>query len=175
MADATSSSRKRRTREHVIADLSVNHVERQALLCGFSVERRVHDYGVDLVLLTYTDQGVEESGEILLQVKSTESASTVAKGRFVSVRIERAHLRAWLAEPMPVILVVYDVSRDRAYWLYVQGAFSGGRRFKAATGSKRVSMRIPATQVLDPNAIARFRDFKAAIVAQFERIIHEHG
>jgi hypothetical protein len=27
--------RKRRTREHVIADLAVNHVERHALLCGF--------------------------------------------------------------------------------------------------------------------------------------------
>jgi hypothetical protein len=26
---------KRRTRAHVLADLSANHVERQALLCGF--------------------------------------------------------------------------------------------------------------------------------------------
>ncbi len=25
---------KTRTREHVLADLSINHVERQALLCG---------------------------------------------------------------------------------------------------------------------------------------------
>jgi hypothetical protein len=41
--------RKRRTREHVIADLSVNHVERQALLCGFSVERIRVDYGIDLI------------------------------------------------------------------------------------------------------------------------------
>ncbi len=38
---------KRRTREHVIADLSTNHVERHALLCGLSVERRVHDCGAD--------------------------------------------------------------------------------------------------------------------------------
>lgn len=29
--------RKRRTREHVIADLSVNHVERLVLLCGWTV------------------------------------------------------------------------------------------------------------------------------------------
>jgi hypothetical protein len=35
--------KKRRTREHVIADLSANHVERHALLCGYSVERHVHE------------------------------------------------------------------------------------------------------------------------------------
>jgi hypothetical protein len=35
---------KTRTREHVLADLSINHVERQVLLCGFSVDRVQHDY-----------------------------------------------------------------------------------------------------------------------------------
>src|SRR5438105_586468 len=44
---ATSVStgpRKRRTREHVIADLSVNHVERFVLRCGWTTERTRHDY-----------------------------------------------------------------------------------------------------------------------------------
>jgi hypothetical protein len=41
--------RKVRTREHIIADLAINHVERQVLLCGYSVERIEHDYGIDLV------------------------------------------------------------------------------------------------------------------------------
>ena len=31
---------KRRTREHVIADLSVNHVERLVLRSGWTVERK---------------------------------------------------------------------------------------------------------------------------------------
>jgi|GEM_PF-2778555 len=31
---------KRRTREHVIADLSVNYFERPALLCGYTVDER---------------------------------------------------------------------------------------------------------------------------------------
>jgi len=35
------TARKRRTREHVISDLSVNHVERQAL-CGYTIERMAH-------------------------------------------------------------------------------------------------------------------------------------
>jgi hypothetical protein len=35
--------RKTRTREHVIADLAVNHVERQVLLGGGTVERVARD------------------------------------------------------------------------------------------------------------------------------------
>ena len=44
--------RKRRTRSHIIADFSANFVEKQALICGYSVERIIHDYGVDLLLYT---------------------------------------------------------------------------------------------------------------------------
>jgi hypothetical protein len=49
----TSLTRKTRTREHVIADLSINHVERQLLLCGCSVERVYHDYGYDLTMTSF--------------------------------------------------------------------------------------------------------------------------
>jgi hypothetical protein len=45
--------RKRRTREHVLADLSVHHVEGPILRCGFAAERVRHDYGVDLYMTTY--------------------------------------------------------------------------------------------------------------------------
>jgi hypothetical protein len=64
--------KKTRTREHVIADLGVNHVERQVLLCGFSVERIEHDYGVDLLVFTYNAGGEVENGEIRLQIKATD-------------------------------------------------------------------------------------------------------
>ena len=40
---------KLRPRSHVIADLSVNFVERFALNCGFSVERFGSDYGYDFI------------------------------------------------------------------------------------------------------------------------------
>jgi len=33
---------------HVLADLGMNHVERQVLLCGYSVDRVDQDYGYDL-------------------------------------------------------------------------------------------------------------------------------
>ena len=39
---------KLRTRSHIIADLSVNHVERFVILEGHSCERFEKDYGYDL-------------------------------------------------------------------------------------------------------------------------------
>ncbi len=65
--------KKRRTREHVIADLSINHVERQALLAGFAVQRIVRDYGIDLFLATYDHSGSVENGEIRVQLKATDA------------------------------------------------------------------------------------------------------
>jgi len=59
-----TASRKRRTREHVIADLSINHVERFALEAGFTVQRNEHDYGHDLEITTFNEQGELEHGLI---------------------------------------------------------------------------------------------------------------
>jgi len=42
-------NRKRRTREHIIADLGVNHVEKCILECGWTVQRFSPDYGLDLL------------------------------------------------------------------------------------------------------------------------------
>ena len=44
----------------VIADLAVNHVERQVLLCGFTIERIVHDYGIDVLMFTFDRNGETE-------------------------------------------------------------------------------------------------------------------
>src|SRR5271156_5006203 len=93
---------KHRTRQHVIADLSVNHVERHALLCGYSVERRVHDYGIDLTIVTYDQDGNVENGRVLVQLKATDHLKLVADGELVACRIERVDLRVWLHEPRPV-------------------------------------------------------------------------
>jgi hypothetical protein len=50
MTRRSATERKRRTREHVLADLSANYVEKQALLCWFTVERVRLDYGIDLIM-----------------------------------------------------------------------------------------------------------------------------
>ena len=67
-----SLPRKRRTREHIIADLSVNHVERHVLLCGYVIERIRHDYGIDVAIYTFNKKGEVEDDRILVQLKATD-------------------------------------------------------------------------------------------------------
>src|SRR5438552_8139828 len=101
-------ARKKRTRGHIIADLSAHHVEGPILRCGFTAERVVHDYGVDLYMTTYTAQGEVENDVVLFQLKGTDRLLRTPNGSEVVFRLDRADLDWWLAETFPVILVVYD-------------------------------------------------------------------
>ncbi len=95
---------KLRTREHVLADLSVNFVERQIFLRGFAVNRLFTDYGIDLGMLTFTDGGEVENGHVLFQVKATDSLVILKGGKTITFRIEVADLKWWQDEWAPVIL-----------------------------------------------------------------------
>jgi hypothetical protein len=165
--------KKRRTREHVIADLSANHVERHALLCGYSLERRAHDYGIDLVITTYDQLGNVENGEILVQLKATDHLKLVSRGQMVACRIERADLRTWLHEPMPVILVVYDAASDSAYWLYVQQHFQQRPRFNPQRGAANVRVRIDKTNGVNAAAMQYFARCRDQLLAQMEGLRHD--
>ena len=103
---------KMRTRAHVLADISVNHVERQVLLCGFSVDRVQHDYGYDLTMATFSDAGEYEPGNVYIQVKATDRLPQLAQGKTIAWSVSRRDLKLWLAETYPVILVVYDGERS---------------------------------------------------------------
>ncbi len=166
--------KKRRTREHVIADLSANHVERYALLCGFSVERRVHDYGIDLTIATYDEQGNVEPGAVLVQLKATDHLRWVARRQMVACRIERADLRAWLQEPWPVILVLYDATTDTAFWLYIQEDFQQKPRFNPNRGSASVTIRIPRANVVGAAAMQHLAHCRDRILAQMKGLVHSH-
>jgi hypothetical protein len=67
------ANRKRRTREHIIADLSVNHVERFILQCGWTAQRISPDYGIDLIMETFDTRGRIENGAVKFQLKATDS------------------------------------------------------------------------------------------------------
>jgi hypothetical protein len=107
--------RKRRTREHVIADLSVNHVERLVLRCGWTVERTRYDYGIDLDMHTYNRDGEVENGKILFQLKATDTPKRSADGTGIPVRLEWRDLLFWVNELEPVILILYYAPEDKAY------------------------------------------------------------
>ncbi|MBI1915007.1 MAG: DUF4365 domain-containing protein [Planctomycetes bacterium] len=166
--------KKRRTREHVIADLSVNHVERHALLCGGSVERIEHDYGIDLLIATYDREGERENGEIRLQVKATDHPRLVSGGKSIAVRVDSKDFRHWLLEPMPVILVIYDAKADVAHWLYVQAYFESLRQIDLDKEKGRLTIHIPRENVINPASFGKFAEFRDTILAQLRRVVR-HG
>jgi hypothetical protein len=164
-------ARKKRTREHIIADLAVHHVEGPILRCGFTAECMVHDYGLDLYMTTDDGAGEAESDWVLFQVKATDRLTRAADGATVTFRVERPDLNRWMAETYPVILVVYDARADVGYWLYVQAHFASGR--VRAGASRTVTVHIPVANVLDEAAIRRFAAAKAAVQTQTRGVRHE--
>jgi hypothetical protein len=66
--------------------------ERQALLCGFAVERSVHDYGIDVSIHTFNQLGEVENGEILVQIKGSDRVRWLAGDHYLSFRVERVDL-----------------------------------------------------------------------------------
>jgi hypothetical protein len=167
--------RKRRTREHVLADLSANYVEKQALLCGFAVDHVRPDYGIDLMVRTFNRGGEAENGWILFQLKATDRVTVVENGRAVTCRVERADLRHWLNESHPVILALYDARADRAYWLFVRDYFDARPDFDLSRAPERLSVRIPRNQVLDRRAMRKLARRKNEIDTGYRGRIFNAG
>lgn len=165
------AARKQRTREHIIADLSAHHVEGHILRCGFTAERVVHDYGVDLYMTTYNAQGEVENDFVLFQLKATDRLKRTSDNAAVALRLERADLDWWLVETFPVILVIYDAPADVAYWLYVQAHLENTKGASTSRG-KSVTVHIPLTNVLTEDAINHFARAKAAVQAQTKGVRH---
>jgi hypothetical protein len=166
-----ATERQRRTREHVLADLSANFVEKQALLCHFAADRVRSDYGIDLLVQTFNRRGEVENCWIPFQLKGTDRIKLVDGGRAVACRVERADLRHWLKETLPVILAVYDARADRAYWLFVREYFAALPRFDINRASRRVTVSIPRKNVLDHSAMRHLARQKNALLAGGEKVV----
>lgn len=151
---------KRRTREHVIADLALNHLERQVLLCGFTMHRIVHDYGLDATIRTFSPEGILESGAIWVQLKATDGVRRLQHPPAVGVRVQRRDLLSWLGELYPVILVLYDATRDQAHWLHVQAELGEGRIFALAHAGATTTLHLDRERIVAEEAVRHWRDQK---------------
>ena len=96
----------------------------QVLRCGFSANRVQHDYGYDLTMATYNNFIEFEPGAVLHPGQGDRTLRLFADGRAVPWEVTGDDLRLWLAETYPVILVVYDGQRDRAFWIHIQAYFA---------------------------------------------------
>lgn len=164
--------KKKRTRQHIIADLSTNHVERHAYQCGYTVERVDSDYGTDLIMSTYNADGEIENGQVYMQLKATDNLRVLTDQDTISFPVERSDLELWLNEPMPYILIVYDATADVAYWVYVQAYFENRVGFDLTQAGKTVTIHLNKANVVDQTAIREFARYKATVLNQAREVIH---
>jgi Domain of unknown function (DUF4365) len=151
---------KIRTRQHIIADLSFNYFQRWVLECGDVAEPVWHDYGYDVIIFTYTPQGELEPGQILVQLKATDRLRVLRGGRMIACTIDRRDLKVWLREADPVIFVVYDAQKRRAYWLHVQQYFREFPTKDLFAKGDSVTVRIPTSNRVNRRSIQRFAAFR---------------
>jgi len=166
-----SNEKKRRTREHIIADLSLNHFEKFAYLNGFTTENFKSDYGYDVNVFTYNSEGEFEIGNIYVQLKATDKLKLVNKGLEISFGLNKKDINTWINEPFPVILVIHDAKNDKGYWLYLQRYFEKLSSFNINTITRNYSVRIPVVNTLDKESLSEFRNYKSNVLKQIKTVI----
>jgi hypothetical protein len=154
MPDKVFGPRKRRTRQHVIADQSVHHVEGFILEAGHTAERFYRDYGYDLQITTYDRRGFVETGHVYFQIKASENLHKTRRGFAFDLDIRDYNL--WLREPTMVILVLYDAVHKRAYWLNVHDYFAS-EQGAPAPGAKWIRVYFPGSDLMTTKTILDLR------------------
>jgi hypothetical protein len=173
MAKSPRRETPRRTIDHVIADLSVNYVERFFLEAGHS-PAVPKDYGYDLVVTTFDAHGHVESGVIYVQLKASRRLRLSRKKNGYPFSISRQHYNLWSDEPMPVFLVRYCRHRNCAYWLYLQPYFKKHPELFKRKSQKSATLYIPAKNRLGPDTIEYMRGKKQEVVCAKNQVVtHE--
>jgi hypothetical protein len=126
------------------------------------------DYGYDSIMSTYNAQGAIEGGIVFFQLKATDNLPLLADGATVSWVVSRRDLRLWLDEAYPVILVVYDGRRDRAFWLHVQAYFTDNPSADLFLAGETINVHLPVHNRLNRRAVQRIIQRKNAIHAHLQ-------
>jgi hypothetical protein len=163
---APNSPRKRRTREHIIADLSMNFVERHIFENGDTAIRPTADYGYDLILETYDAEGYPEPDLAYMQLKATDDMQRHERDDSYWLQVDMRDCRRWIETVYPDFLILYDAIAKRAFWLHVQGYSREHPLKHALAGSVRVD--IPKKNRFGSGTMQAMRKIKAEISRQFK-------
>jgi hypothetical protein len=160
--------RKQRTREHVIADQSLNYLERFIFDEGHTAERVERDYGYDLRLVTYDDQGSVEAGYVSIQLKAAEALEKTDSDYVFDIDVRDCNL--WTEELLPVVLVLFDATRKKAYWLLVQDYFQREQGRQPGEGARTVRVHVPERQALNRRAVRAWRTRKQEVQTRLKGV-----
>jgi hypothetical protein len=160
------SSRKRRTRQHIIADQSVNCIQKFIIDAGFTSQEMNRDYGYDLTVNTFDKDGLIEAGNFYIQLKASETLKEHRDGVSYVFDLDTRDYRLWQDELMPVFLILYEAVSRRAYWLYFQRELATGSLPAPRKTAKTVRIRIPKANRVNTRFIRYARNRKADMVQQ---------
>lgn len=149
--------RKRRPREHVIAEMGVNFLERQVLRRGHQLRRVPEpEYGTDALMLHFSPESREiENGWVEFQVKSTDHLSISDDGQSVACTVEFVHVHYWYWElAHPFILVLYDANKHRAFWIDILSYVES----RAIDDRETLTVHIPFQNKLTVTSVDHFRE-----------------
>ena len=150
--------RKQRTRQHQIEDLGFNHVERQILYAGFTVNRYGHsnDYGHDGFFTTFYESGEIEGHLVQFQLKSTDFIQFSEKKQAFTFDLSRQDLELWLLGINKMLLILYDAKKEVAYFEDLQVYFKQ-KQFSHTEGGKFVRIYIPIKNAFTPASVHAIR------------------
>jgi hypothetical protein len=148
--------RKLRTRQHIIEDLGLNHVQRQVLKSGFVVQRYgENDYSYDGMIHTFDSNGESDNGMILFQLKSTDNIKFDKSQKMAKFDLSKRDLELWLLCKLTVLLVLYDAQTEIAYYIDLQDYFNENRILLKDV-VKYVRVNIPTNNIVTPNVFLSF-------------------
>jgi hypothetical protein len=151
--------RKRRTRGHIIEDLGFNHVERQVLLAGYTVQEITQDYGYDGFIQTFEDNGEVESGYIFFQLKSTDNLKSSSDNVSFVFDLSVRDLELWLVSVTFMVLILYDAKENQAFFIDLNKYFQKNSE-SLVNIRKFVRIYIPKDNLLDSNTVKNLRIYK---------------
>jgi hypothetical protein len=158
-----SGVHKRRTRAHIIEELSLNYLERKVLGRGHQlVPASKREYGWDATMFHFSPGvGEIENGEVRFQLKATDHLNEAKS--FVTCQIASKDLRYWYweAQRLPFVLVLYDARRNRAFWVDIR-SYIDDRQLDIEETQQQITVRIPAKNTV----IDRFRKMSLSRIAR---------
>jgi len=161
---------KKRTREHVIADLSLVHVQFFVANAGFSSEATSKDYGYDLTVNTFDRDGLVEPMAILIQLKASEVLSPHFDGVSYKFPLDVRDYNLWIKEVNPVFLILYEASSNRAYWLYFQQYMRNPGTHRPRKDAKSFLVKIPRANRVKTEFFRYARHLKAKVHAKLDGV-----
>jgi hypothetical protein len=113
--------RKRRTRSHVIEDMSFNFLEYKVLQRNHMLARSTQrEYGWDATLYHFASSGEIENGQVRIQLKATDRIDETKSHVSCRVSTKDLHYWYWEEQQIPFVLVLYEATRQRAFWISVR-------------------------------------------------------